>query len=85
MLTRVDRMIGAKPVSSSRSTTLATSATMTKVANSIMIAITCRIANGAFTCTLPRDPICTWSTVIEPKVSRKKIRQPTQKTGLLSW
>ena len=49
------------------------------------IAIACRIAKGALTCTLPREPIWIWSTVTEPKVSRKKIRQPTQKTGLLSW
>jgi hypothetical protein len=33
-------------------------------------------------CTLPRLPIWIWSTVTEPNVSRKKIRQPTQNTGL---
>jgi hypothetical protein len=78
-------MIGANLVSSSRSTTPAISATTMKVAKIAMIPITCRIANGALTWTLPRDPIWIWSTVTDPKVSRKKIRQPIQKTGLFSW
>ena len=40
------------------------------------------MAKGEFTCTLPRPPIWIWSTVTEPKVSRKKMAKPTQKTGL---
>jgi len=35
--------------------------------------------------TLPTLPMWIWSTVVAPKVSRKKITQPTQNTGLRSW
>ena len=79
------RMIGAKPVSSSRTTTLATMAAVTKTENTLISASVCRIAYGAFLCTLPRLPICTLSLIIAKNGIRKKIRQPTQKTGLLTW
>ncbi len=50
-------MIGANPVSSSRITTLATIATITKIENRLMIDRVCRIAYGELTLTLPRLPI----------------------------
>jgi hypothetical protein len=83
-VTEVERRIGAKPVSSSRTTTFATIDTVTKIENKLMIARVCRIANGALTNTLPRLPIWISSIVTEPNVSRKKISEPTQNTGLLS-
>ncbi len=85
MPTDVVRMMGAKLVSSSRTTTLATMATVTKTENTPSKASVCTIAYGAFLCTLPRLPICTLSLAVAPKASRKKIRQPTQNTGLLIW
>jgi hypothetical protein len=83
--TEVDRRMGANPVSSSRITTLATIATTTKSAKRLMIDCVWRIAKGAFTWTLPRLPIWIWSIVTEPKVRRKKMALPTQKTGLRVW
>ena len=85
MPTRVERRIGAKPVSSSRITTLATIATITKIENRLMIPRVCSIAYGELTLTLPRLPIWTSSTVTEPNVNRKNSAQPTQNTGLRSW
>jgi hypothetical protein len=81
---RVLRISGAKPVSSSRMTAPATMATCTNTANRLMMPSVCSIAKGELTLTLPVLPIWIWSTVTAPKVSRKKMAQPTQKTGLLS-
>ena len=78
-------MMGAKLVSSSRTTTPATMATVTKMENTPSCASVCTMAYGEFLCTLPRLPICTLSLAVAPNAIRKKIRQPTQKTGLLSW
>ena len=78
-------MMGAKPVSSSRTTTLATMPTVTKTENTPSRPSVCTIAYGAFLCTLPRLPICTLSLAVARNASRKKIRQPTQNVGLLSW
>ena len=83
--TEVARRMGAKPVSSSRITAPATMATTTNTANSDMIACVWMMANGLLMLTAPLAPIWIWSTVTEPKVSRKKMAQPTQNTGLLSW
>src|SRR5678816_3072521 len=52
--TEVEYRIGAKPVSSSRSTTLATSDTITKIENRLMTPRVCRIAYGELVNTLPR-------------------------------
>jgi hypothetical protein len=82
---RVLRRMGAKPVSSSRMTGPATMATTTNTANTLMMAIVCTMAKGELMLTLPRLPIWMVSTVVAPKVSRKNSRQPTQKTGLLTW
>ena len=83
MLTDVEWMIGAKPVSSSRITTLATIATITKIENRLMTPKVWSSAYGALRYTLPRLPIWIWSPVVAPNASKKNIREPTQKTGLL--
>ncbi len=85
MVTRVARRIGAKPVSSSRITTLATKAVITNRPNRFMMPTVCRIANGELTFTLPRPPIWIWSIVTEPKVRRKKSAKPTKKSGERNW
>ncbi len=82
---RVAWMIGPKPVSSSRTTTLATNAVMMNTANRLMISSVCAIAYGELTRTLPPEPICTLSDAVAPKVSRPKIRKVTQNAGDLSW
>lgn len=85
MDTRVARTIGPKPVSSSRTTTLATKAVVTNMKNKDQIMWIWTIASEAFFLMLPPDPIWIWSTVMAPKVRRKKTIATTQKTGWRIW
>ncbi len=78
---RVERMIGPYPVSSSRTTMLATNAVSANMKNTSMIAVSWMIAKGAFLNTAPPEPICTCEIVVAAKVSRKKTMAATQKTG----
>jgi hypothetical protein len=55
----VARRIGAKPVSSSRTTAFATKAVTTKMPKRFMIPTVCSSANGAFLKTCPTLPIWT--------------------------
>ncbi len=82
---RVAWMIGPKPVSSSRTTTLATNAVMMNIANRLMISSVCAIANGELTMDVAAGADLDLVDAVAPKVSRKKIRQATQNAGDLSW
>ena len=82
---RVLRRMGAQPVSSSRITVPATIATTMNTANTPIMPMVCSSANGELMLTLPRLPSWMVSTVAAPNGRRKKIRQPTQNTGLRSW
>jgi hypothetical protein len=69
----VARRIGAKPVSSSRTTAFATKAVITKMPKRFMIPTVWSRAKGEFLNTCPTLPIWIWSIVLAAKVSRKKI------------
>ena len=74
-------MIGPKPVSSSRTTTLATNAVMMKIANTLITIRVCAIAYGEFFQTLPPEPIWTLSEAVAAKVSRMNRAAVTQNSG----
>ncbi len=82
---RVLRRIGAKPVSSSRTTVPATIATSTKIANTSRMPTVWTMANGELTLTFPRLPIWIVSIVVAPNASRKNRMKPTQNAGLFHW
>jgi hypothetical protein len=78
-------MIGPNPVSSSRTTTLATNAVRMKIEKTVMIISVCAIANGEFFQTLPPEPIWTLSDAVAANVSSRKMANVTQNAGDLSW
>jgi len=81
----VERMIGPKPVSSSRTTTLATKAVVTNMKNKLRLAWIRVKATGLFLWMLPPAPIRTPLEAIAPKVNSRNITAATQKTGFLIW
>ena len=78
-------MIGPKPVSSSRTTTLATNAVRMKTENTVMTISVCAMAKGEFFQTLPPEPIWTLSEAVAANVSSRKMANVTQNAGDLSW
>ena len=80
-------MMGAKPVSSSRTTTLATIATMTKIENTLMQRQRLQDRERRVACARCRRlPI--WIVVAgrrDRTSAGRRSAQPTQNTGLLSW
>ena len=78
------RTIGPKPLSSSRTITLATNAVVTNMKNTDRIRCVSAIAIGEFLWILPPEPIRICSTVTDPKVKRKNRIATTQNTGLRS-
>ena len=79
------RRIGPKPVSSSRTTTLATKAVVTNMKKMEKASEVTPMAKGELTWTLAVEPIWMLSLATEPKVRRKKRPPATQKTGFFSW
>ena len=81
---RVERTIGAKPVSSSRTMTFATKAVATNMERG-QDATVCAITNGAFLWTLSVAADLDVVEVTEPKASRKKIDEADPEDGWRSW
>ncbi len=82
---RVVRTIGPKPVSSSRTMTLATKAVLTNMKKIDQMMLIWAMAKGEFLWTKLESPMWIWSEVVAPKVSRKKTTAATQNTGWRSW
>ncbi len=74
-------MIGPKPVSSSRTMTLATKAVVTNMKKTVQITAISEITYGEFLWTKLESPMWIWSETVAPKVIRKKTIVVTQNTG----
>src|SRR3569833_3167457 len=80
-----DRTIGPKPVSSSRTTTMATKAVVISMNLRENARLPRPSAQGAFLWMAPPPPRLTLALATRPKLIRAKRNTPTQNTGERIW